>query len=258
MPLSVGQQLQQARTESRVTLKDVSQQTKIQPWVLEALEADRLHTTMSPIYVKSFVTTYAKFLRLEPAALLAQLFPTPSEDQEPLPVSGASLALGARHRVVRRVIPAAVGAALLIGLIRLHPLQWAVSRVRPNVASVSVVSPNNSPAARETLLRLQPGQPMDLTVIARREAWVSVNADGKLIAQQQLQSGEQETWRARKRFDVTIGSPANVEVILNGQSISPFAMAHQGRLSITHHGIRPLEELAIPSSRTVRAADSTP
>lgn len=256
--MTVGQQLQQARTQARVTLKEVAQQTKIQPWVLEALEADQLHTTMSPVYVKSFVTTYAKLLRLEPAALIAQLFPTTPEDEEASHLEKDPIDLSGVWSLLRRLIPAAAGVAVIIMLIRLHPIRWVVSRVTPNVAGVSVMSPNESSAAREALLRLPPGQPLDLTVIAHRNAWVLVNADGKLIAQQQLQSGEQETWRARKRFDLTIGTPANVEVILNGQSISPFVMAHQGRLSITHHGIRPLEETAAPSSRTARSADSTP
>ena len=41
---------------------------------------------------------------------------------------------------------------------------------------------------------------------------------------------------------MVLGSPAKVEVLLNGQSISPLAMAHQGRLAITRSGVTALEE----------------
>ncbi len=72
---SVGEQLKQARTALQLSVKQVSQTTKIQGWVLEALEADQLHTTMSAVYVRGFVATYAKLVRLDPQPLFAQLYP---------------------------------------------------------------------------------------------------------------------------------------------------------------------------------------
>ena len=81
--MTVGAQLQQVRSERQLTFSEVTEKTKIQPWVLEAIEADRLPAIMSPIYVKGFVSTYARFLRLDPEPLLAQLvWPT----AEPTPI----------------------------------------------------------------------------------------------------------------------------------------------------------------------------
>ena len=84
--MSAGSVLQRARKDRKLSLTDVTEKTKIQPWVLEAIEADRLQELMSPVYVKGFITTYAKFLRLEPEPLLAQLpWPQPEPAQEELP-----------------------------------------------------------------------------------------------------------------------------------------------------------------------------
>src|SRR3989338_4352447 len=77
--MSVGAKLQQARNERRLSLADVTKATKIQSWVLDALESDRLHEQMSPVYLKGFLTTYAKFLHLEAEPLIAQVLPPQAE-----------------------------------------------------------------------------------------------------------------------------------------------------------------------------------
>ena len=71
--MTVGAQLQEARKAKKFSVADVTAATKIQPWVVEAIEADRLQQAMSPIYVKGFINSYAKFLQLNPAEMLAQL-----------------------------------------------------------------------------------------------------------------------------------------------------------------------------------------
>lgn len=243
MSVSVGQQLRQARTELQVSLKDISQVTKIQPWVLEALEADRLHATMSPVYVKSFLTTYAKHLRLDPYPFIAQLFPEPAPPASPELLQTPQPQRIPVWAVVRRLIPAAIGIASLIVLVRLNPVQWLASGMAHRAASVSMAA-KHGPPRLETTLKLEPAHPLELGVAAHRPTWVSVNADGKLIAQQQLAAGEHETWKARRKFEVIVGTPSKVEMTLNGHSISPLAMAHHGRLIITHTSIKPLERVS--------------
>ena len=71
--MSLGMKLQQARTEQKVTIAQVAAATRIQPWVLEALESDRVPEQMSRIYLRGFLASYARFLHLDPAPLLAEL-----------------------------------------------------------------------------------------------------------------------------------------------------------------------------------------
>ena len=84
--------------------------------------------------------------------------------------------------------------------------------------------------------------PLELSVVVRRSTWIRVRADGKLLNQQQLPRGTQETWTADKRLEVVIGNPSQVDVVLNGQPINPLAAAHRGRLLITPQGVVPLPE----------------
>jgi hypothetical protein len=99
-------------------------------------------------------------------------------------------------------------------------------------------------------IKLEPTQPLNLTIQARRDTWVSVKADGQLLTQQRLEAGATERWKARRNFEVMVAKPAHVEATLNEQPISPFLLAHQGRIVITHQHIKPLAE---PVSRVSTA-----
>ena len=238
----VGAQLQQARAERKLSLADVTRDTKIQPWVLEALEADRLQELMSPVYVKGFLATYAKFLHLDPAPLIAELqWPQPEPAQLPLPPVPPALPVLPR---LRRLGLAVVISAAVIGAIAMNPLRRvpALSLPKldlPRLASVTTVNETPKPLPLPTLTLLAT-QPLELRVTAHRTTWIQVRADGKLLAQHRMERGANERWTAKKQFELIVSQPSQVDVVLNGQPINPFAIAHRGRLLITHRGITKL------------------
>ncbi|MBI3321622.1 MAG: helix-turn-helix domain-containing protein [Candidatus Omnitrophica bacterium] len=306
--MTAGARLQQARGERKLALSDVTKETKIQPWVLEALEADRLQEMMSPIYVKGFLTTYARFLRLDPDPLLADVRwpePEPAQEEVPPTPSPAPMTMRLPLPLVKRVgVAVAIGLIVVVGM-RVHPMQRLGPRsqhrhqgtataaqtkksaaqhartspvrepareaakpstkpfpsqtlTQPTVtAQVQPSAPTEPPApqlaslsvALDTLkppappsFTLLPSQPLELLVSAERTTWVRIKADGKLLTQQRIQRGAHERWVAKKRFEIIVSKPSQVALMLNGQSISSFAIAHQGRLLITHQGIVQLPE----------------
>jgi cytoskeleton protein RodZ len=272
-------------------LADVSKETKIQPWVLEALEADRLHEQMSPIYVNGFVTNYAKFLHLEAEPLLAQLRAAqPSASAAtPLPVVSGPIpvTLKISWTLVRRLALGAAASAAFAALIVLNPIrlvnaplkqlmakssQAMASRPKAKVAqrpkttrsantavakaaAKHAPAPSAAPAPKLASLAqlsepvtlpappapaIVPVQPLELAIKAQRTTWIQVRADGKLLTQRRLPRGANEQWVAKKRFELIVANPSQVELTLNGQPISSFAIAHNGRLKITHAGVIPL------------------
>ena len=464
--MTVGQQLHQARTARKLSFTDVTATTKIQPWVLEALEADRLTELMSPVYVKGFLGSYAKFLKLEPAPLLAELrwpgtpepapvavavavaAPTPAPAAQPQPAAQprpepesvpqrasepvrwerpapasqqdavpppaprrrpipspkparppvrvklptfqlpavrlpnvrlprftmpqftmprVSLPRFSMPRVTlprlsmprvqlpeispivwRRATQAVALAGVIVAVAATHPVErlkklpWptvakveqggaqtkkkaeptikiaakpvnAVAKVekaekaektdkvaviakvekpaekveklaraekpaekpergaraergeraaraeRAEKPAVKLAAANIAPIGGDAALKppapLPPAPiapaPLELMMTANRTTWIKITADGKLISQQRLGRGANERWTARKQFEVVISKPSQVEVSLNGQSINAFAVAHRGKLLISHRGILPL-----PEPRSLADADS--
>ncbi|MBI4342961.1 MAG: DUF4115 domain-containing protein [Candidatus Omnitrophica bacterium] len=305
--MTIGAQLQQARNARKLTFAEVTEKTKIQPWVLEAIEADRLPEIMSPIYVKGFIATYAKFLRVEPEPLLAQLmWPKPEEPAaaESLPPAQPSLPpITIRwptipRPVLRRAAVAAVAVAVVAGVAVGKPRITLPKFSLPkfSLPQIAKAKPSSQPAKKKAVkpkplaatpkpapkpvataaapkttaqteapapavqaasvapvgealkppaapaLHIVPSQPMELRVTATKTTWIKIWADGKLLSQQRLPRGAKERWTAKRQFQLIIAKPSQVDVTLNGQSISPFTIAHQGRVLITHNGVTRLPE----------------
>lgn len=285
--MQVGTQLHDARRARSLSLGDVSRQTKIQPWVLEALEADRLQELMSPIYVKGFLATYARFLRLAPEPLLAALpWPRPAEPEPealPPPTPPAVSWSWKLPQIqwppvplplLRRISAVAATAAIVGFIVVQQPfkhLTWPASTPRaataarkPAAVKVSAKPAPPKPVAEKPAaakpaaqlagvapgvdavavkpavsptVTLLPTQPLEVEVVARSSTWLQVRADGKLLSQQRLQRGAKERWTARKRLELVLSKPSQVDVFLNGQSISASAITYEGRLLITHYGV---------------------
>ena len=269
--MTVGTQLREARTGKKLTMAEVSTATKIQPWVIEALETDRLQELMSPIYVKGFLTTYARFIRLAPEPLLTQL--TWQPDAEPASPAAAPPALPPMTirmpwPLVRRAGAVALGCAFMAGIIIVNPLRWlpkvSLPMFRmPKLASIAPIPskpkavplqpvkvPSPAPAPLPPPAAVAPAeghaaQTLELEVTANRATWIRVRVDGKLLAQQRLPRGAHERWSAKKRLELIVAYPSQVTLTLNGESINSSAIANGGRLVITHQGIGPLSDDAL-------------
>lgn len=247
---SFGASLKQARTGRSLSLAEVSRQTKIQPWVLEAMEADRLQEMLSPIYARGFLATYAKFLRLDAQPLLDRL-PKPTEIHEDPAEAGAQQsalpdAVEIPWPLLRRLAAGVAVVGVVAALVAVRPWQRLPQLAMPHMRLPWLASLTPVGKSVEVLplpsLSLEAAAPLDLAISAERATWVQVRADGKLVAQQRLQRGAHERWVAKKRLEVVVSKPSQVDLVLNGQSISPFAIAHQGRLAITHRGVTRLPD----------------
>ncbi len=69
---TVGKFLQQERERKGVSLEAVSKATRISWKSLEALEGDDFAALPAPIFIRSFLKTYASFLGLNPDKVIAQ------------------------------------------------------------------------------------------------------------------------------------------------------------------------------------------
>jgi len=144
--MSVGEQLRRARTERRLSIAQVTAQTNIQPWIVEALEADRLPESMSAVYVKGFLSTYARFLRLEPERLVSEFaWPQPPAEPEPqtAPVPSVPVTLHVPWQALRWAAVVIVVGIVGVVVVRAHPIQRVgalVQRLRVQAASAKVAA----------------------------------------------------------------------------------------------------------------------
>ncbi len=70
MPLTIGEQLKQARLARNASIDDVSRALHIRPFFIEALEDNRFTDIPSMVQVKGFIRLYAGWLELSPQSFL--------------------------------------------------------------------------------------------------------------------------------------------------------------------------------------------
>ena len=71
--MPVGQKLEEARKRKGVSLREVSESTKIRGDYLSAIESGNLEINLPEVYLRGFVRLYAKFLGLDQDAIVADL-----------------------------------------------------------------------------------------------------------------------------------------------------------------------------------------
>jgi len=69
---SLGEQLRAARTAMNKSLDEISNDTNISKQYLAALEEDKYEVFPAPIYIRGFLSVYARYVGLDPEALMDQ------------------------------------------------------------------------------------------------------------------------------------------------------------------------------------------
>ena len=69
---SPGKYLKAERESRKLSLRQVSEATRIHERLLKAIEEDQYEAIASPLYVKGFLEAYAKYLDLDPNEILLQ------------------------------------------------------------------------------------------------------------------------------------------------------------------------------------------
>src|SRR6185503_8750655 len=70
---TVAEQLRRAREEQKLNIYQVAEITKIKTDHIRALESSDYETFAAPVYIRGFVRTYAKVLKLDETQVVADL-----------------------------------------------------------------------------------------------------------------------------------------------------------------------------------------
>jgi cytoskeletal protein RodZ len=241
-----GEELRREREIRGISLKEISDATKISKRFLEAIERNDHKTLPAPVFTRGFVREYARYLglnaeemvtrynyaasgddRIEQSAHLHSLVQPPPPPREPKGIPP----LYAR---IDRNIYLLIAIVVALSLVTWWALRFKrearaevvdavshsaspppagapaphVAPVRPPVAAVAAPGP----APTDDLLHLT----MDLT----DDSWVTLKADGKTVVNDELKSGDHRTFEAHDQFFFsTVGNPEGLTMTMNGVHI---------------------------------------
>ena len=69
---SLGNYLKLERESQNLSLRDVSESTRIKERLLKAIEEDQYELISSHVYVKGFLDAYARYLKLDPNDIISR------------------------------------------------------------------------------------------------------------------------------------------------------------------------------------------
>ena len=265
MTASFGEQLRAAREAQGITLREVSEQTRITLRHLEAIEADDFKVLPGGVFNRSFIKSYAKYIGFDEAKAL-QLYQESSREQgtsEENSFSQNQPKVYTDDRTARSPMTNLVlvgGALLLFGLAIYGFVRWfgssptpaAISNPTPTPTPVLMASSNPTPSvtlavttpvpgAVTPAVNGTPGAPtpppagsFTVQVRAKEPVMVATGADGAKPTLFRLNAGEARDYTPQQSLTVEYQEPggARLEVFVNGQPLNvPLKGTGKGRIS---------------------------
>lgn len=261
MAESLGSTLSSARRALGRSLSEAEAATRIRAKMLEALEKGAYDTLPNPAYVRGYIISYAKFLELDPAPLLA-LFAeetghrTAREQMRELRLPEQVVPSRDRaHAIPWRTGLSIAGVIILVALV-----VWLIGRVSggddelppvPNVPETtstagtpggSATTETTTPAIVTTdTVPTDPtdapaeGEPFTLTVTIAEDgaSWLRVTVDGLKAYEGTLAGGQSKEWEVTEEAVLRIGKPSSVTVARNGDTLTIPPAAETPEFTIT-------------------------
>ena len=235
---SFGSWLRQQREIRNITLREISDNTKIGMRYLEALEDDRFEVLPAAIFAKGFLREYAKYVGLDPDEVVnfyltaeqrhrAERGGDDASGVVPLPSSGTvaparGLPLGWILIVAGIVMLVLVVLGVFWVVRRQRGVTAPAGQAEPTPAMVAV-APAPAPAATWPTATGQPPMnpnAINVAVSFTDECWVEVIVDGDRRIQELHVAGESMRIEARESvlFE-KIGKVSSVHVDVNGRAL---------------------------------------
>lgn len=255
--MSIGSELQQAREQQGLTLRDLSERTKIRGAVLRAIEQNQFDPAIGVVIMRGFLKLYAREVGLDPVDIARRY-----EEVAGMAASGqASEGLGGSHagRTTPsqgragsgRVAVAAVMIVVLVGAVYVwqraapppaaEPVTDVAGRVTSDPAPSPPAAPTPAPVVTPAPPEAPPVRPAETTALpasqpasqpvadgmlrvemaATGETWLAATADGRQVAYRVLNPGERLTIDLKDEAVLRIGAPGNLAVTINGRPVRP-------------------------------------
>jgi len=284
----LGALLKQAREAAGLSVQALSDQTKIQPRLLEAMERGDLRDLPSPAHGRGFVRNVARAcgaaeaqalalfdesLGLLRAAAMPQAMPSPEPKALPKPApakarQGKPLP-DARAGFWRLAAFAALGVLILLGLLS---LAWQRSTAAKPLAAAPAAGLVKAGPDRDLALppeRAASAAPAgakgadELVLRAKKATWASLMVDGQALPLVALAHGEKRHFQVQARAVALLGDASVLRVWWRGENLG-YLGAKPGPMNglVFEHGMKwhkdSAQELAQPEGAPVpEAADDS-
>jgi cytoskeleton protein RodZ len=235
---SIGARLKKKRLEKGITVEEVHKKTKIHLDILTSIEDDSF-VNLNPVYIKGFLKIYCQFLGVDPADYIAGLKKSQEEITPRFFKAGPAEKHFFNFRIILIVIFIIIAVFLAIGLARLARTASSKAALSAKQSRTQIkVIPKQTDRARavkpkpaavvNSVFQKPGGEPAEnvkkefaikLGIQALDDCWVQLKIDGRIIFQNILKKGRFESWQAKEKAELVLGSAGAVQLEINNKVI---------------------------------------
>jgi hypothetical protein len=222
----VGEILKKRREELGMDLREISETLKIKYAYLKALEDDDLKNLPAEVYVKAYLNSYARSLKLDPEEMLnaynLQVAPPPEKRTFQNTESSPQKKTHLKYFLIPSLI--------LCLAIALASMQFK----RPPAPQPPAIIPVE-PAKKNLSDQVSAQQVLEIK--AHDPTWLQVISDKTQSQELMMRPGESVTWHAKNCFSLKIGNAGGIKVLFNGKDIGKLGEKGQViKLSLPENG----------------------
>jgi cytoskeleton protein RodZ len=273
---TLGKYLKNQRESKKISLRDVSKNTRVREHILRAIEEDQLDLLPAATYVRGFLLAYAKYLRLDPNDVLLRYeralkgepaAPPPPQPLKPKRKIPPTQPSKPKQKVLWNtkqmwVVVGVIVASFIIfyffspysSKLPIEPLPERSVEGKPSIvpsppAAATTRTPEEKPVveARKPLTpsppvaattSVQEKKALSLQLKAAEETWVSLQVDDQPEREMTFKPGEGSSVQASNRIRMKLGNAGGLDLILNGRPLGKFGKSGEVvALVITSQGV---------------------
>lgn len=239
--------LKKKRRELGYSIKYVVEKTKLHPLMIKDLEEGNL-TNENPIYIRGFLKIYATFLKVDIGSSLEEIGAPKSMVREKEPkvrkIDG-SIILKRIGSIARQISPEVRKKIIIIlaGIILLWGFFVLSSFVVRSISKIFTAGPKSTQEVQKKEEEIATDIPevegVEATLTAKKNCFLKVIVDGKLLFKGVLRKGARETWKADKEIELKIRDGSAITLEVNGRPIPTLTSLRKPikSLKITPSGI---------------------
>jgi cytoskeletal protein RodZ len=231
----IGKLLKEKREKLQLSYTDAHRVTKIQEKYLKAIEDGEIKVFFAPVYYKSFVRSYSKFLGFEPEEIISMIN---LKHEQKILKNEAERANTKKNNCknsddIKKVL---IVFGILLTLILIVLIMFFNKKVVnidnesknfESVMSVGSVEPIQNEKDEklpvnlaEDSISISPNKQKEIEIIANETVWIRLeDQDSKTIYEGNLNKGQRKVWKADKNFRLKMGYAPGLKVFFNGQEI---------------------------------------
>lgn len=213
----LGDTFRERRASLGISLDTAESETRIRKRLLEALEAGDYDKLPNPGYVRGYVSSYARYLELDPIPMLA-MYRAETGAGRYHDINIADEPLVRRHE--QHAVPWRVGVIAFAIIAVLALLGWATYRAMRPTTTPPIPATTGSATSKGSTTTQNTVPPFTLKVTASNNAsTVKVIVNGAIAFDGTLTSGESQTFQVSDTAVVSVGKPSAVTVTRDGKTL---------------------------------------